>query len=128
MTHHPIHILHLTGQWLRWVAIHPGAAPQVIDSGTIEGPPERTLEGWAAKPRDPRSPIALYDGRPIYFNFSLSLPAKALRQKDRILRLKMTQELGMSEEARFFGPRGRKRGATVRDRPRFSWSWRGVRR
>lgn len=102
MTHHPIHILHLTAQWLRWVTIQPGAAPQVTDSGTIAEAPERALDQWAARQRDPRSRIVLYDGRPIYYNFSLTLPAEALKQRDRILRLKLAQEVGMGDDSVFW--------------------------
>lgn len=105
MTHHPIHILHLTGAWLRWVTIQPGAMPQVTDSGTIEAGPENALEQWAARLHDRRARIMLYDGRPIYYNFALTMPTEALKQKDRILKLKLAQEIGLSDEAVFWSAR-----------------------
>jgi Mor family transcriptional regulator len=102
MTHHPIHLLHLTGAWLRWVTIQPGTLPQVTDSGTIEAGPESALEQWAARLQDRRARIVLYDGRPIYYNFALTMPTEALKQKDRILKLKLAQEIGLSDEAVFW--------------------------
>lgn len=105
MTHHPIHILHLTGHWLRWATIQPGAAPQITASGTIEETPEAALEQFFARKVDRRARIALYDARPIYYNFAFSLPAEALKQKDRILRLKIAQEIGVNEEAVYWAAR-----------------------
>lgn len=102
---HPIYILHLTGQWLRWVTIQPGTAPHVTDSGTIDEAPERALERWIARVHDPRAHIVLYDGRPIYYSFSLTLPAEAMKQQDKILRLKLAQELGLAEETIFWAAR-----------------------
>lgn len=113
MTHHAIQILHLSSQWLRWVTIHPGAAPQADDWGTIEGTPEQTLEQWAARKRNPRAGVVIYDGRPIYYTFALTLPNEALKQKDRILRLKMTQEIGLGEDAVFWTAVVQPKGAEV---------------
>lgn len=105
MTHHPIHILHLTGHWLRWAIIQPGPAPQITASGTIEETPEAALEQFFARKPDRRARIALYDSRPIYYNFAFTLPAEALKQKDRILRLKIAQEVGVNEEAVYWAAR-----------------------
>lgn len=102
MTHHAIQILHLTDQWLRWVSIQPGSAPQADDWGTIEGTPEQTMDQWIARKRNPRAHIAIYDGRPIYYTFALTLPNEALKQKDRILGLKLAQEIGLGEDAVFW--------------------------
>jgi hypothetical protein len=76
-------------------------------SGAIEADAPESLDRWVEQMGRVDGDVVLYDGRPLYFSFLSQLPAKARKQKDNVLKLKVRQELGLGEEAVYWAARAR---------------------
>lgn len=107
------HILHLTEETLNWatVASERGGL-RLFDHGSIDAPAPESLDRWIEREGEPEGNVVLYDGRPMYFSFMTDLPGKARKQRDNIVRLKVRQELGLSDDLVYWAARPRKMGAT----------------
>lgn len=95
-----VHILHLTPGSLRWATLE-GARRNfsLRGTGVIEGSAIQCLDQWMINERERGGEIYLYDGRPMFFSFKTALPARAKKQIDSVVKLKIRQELGLAEDA-----------------------------
>jgi Tfp pilus assembly protein PilN len=66
-------------------------------SEATEGEPIALLDRWAKAHARPGVPIRLYDARPRYYGFTMSLPMAALGRMAGAVTLKVRQELGVDD-------------------------------
>ena len=113
MRHETIHLLHLTGHWLRWAKVEAeGRRFKVTSRAELTGEPAATLEEYAKNLTPPPGRVLLYDGRPRYHSFTATLPAAARCEIPSLVGLRIRQELGLEEpELRWAASVGRVRSA-----------------
>ncbi|GEM_PF-4624338 len=104
MTRRRVYLLHLLPSALRWVAVERRGADWILaERGERPGEPVRALEAWFAEARPLRGSLRIFDGRPRFYTFGLTVPATARKQIPDILKLRMRQELGLGEASAALG-------------------------
>lgn len=95
-----IYILHLHTAGLAWIALDRRMPKgRIVDSGRLSGDVATCLSAWSTGKRLKDLEIFLYDSRPQYFSFVVSLPAKAAKEASKIIPLRVRQEIGLGDDA-----------------------------